>query len=364
MRFQPAIAVLALTVLLAAQVVAQESRESRPASRGTADSRAASLRDLVEAGRTVVDLLKGEGSWGAADRLRQEGFALLKGGRDDEALTCFERLGKEFPQTRTSSMMLVVHVHVKHENFDAAVEFVENFLAGSAEDEDARNFGYLTLAGLHERRGDWTKALEAAEKSKPLDEGWDFYGEVARQLRIARCRFHLGEIDAALKLLEEALAKGQVARFWASVMSEVATTYAEYSGRSGRLLSAQKFAATLPPERRTLVLDSIKVVEAWLSKQPAVVMKVVAQLTLDDEQIRAAARLLIGLGPDAVGLLARGIETADVTAIRLAGASGRRELLAPLDKRYAAAGPDMDAVVTAIQNLESVESRPASRPAK
>jgi hypothetical protein len=70
------------------------------------------------------------------------------------------------------------------------------------------------------------------------------------------------------------------------------------------------------------------------------------------------------LGPDAIGLLARGIEAADVSAIRLAGASGRRELLTTLEKRYAAAGPDIDAVIKAIQSLQSVESRPASRPTK
>jgi tetratricopeptide (TPR) repeat protein len=367
-----AVAVMILTGLLSGQ----DSRESRPASRPAAESRQASLRDVVDAGRDLLDRLKGEGAWRAADRIVQEGFAAQREGRHDDAVRCFERVGKEFPKTHTTiSWMLMVSVHVDRNDLDAAVAVVENALEAAVENDD-RSFAYSYLGTLHERRGDWRKALDATEKWHPLESD---IAEICgtetvanRQFRIARCRFHLGEIDAALKLLESLLSDGisdvpdedPIAAARQSLTSEVGATYAEYSGRSGRIAGAKSFAATLRPRRRTLVLDSLKVVEAWLSKDPAAVLKVVSEAKLDDEQLSAAGRLMVELGRPAIEHLVRKIEAADVTAIRVAGVSGHRELLAPLEKRHEAAGTDIDDVIKAIQSLECIESRPASRPAK
>lgn len=363
-----------IAVLLALMVVfglAQESRpESRSASQPVAQSRpAASLRDLVDVGQDIVDALKGDRSraFRAADRVVQEGFALHKEGRDDEALKCFERLGKEFPETHTTiSWMLVVSVHQDRGDLDAAVQVVEHALAESGDDDYKKNLAYIYLGMLQERRGDWRKALEATEKVKPL-EADDYLGN-ERQFRIVRCRFHLGEVDAALKLMETCLrtagaADGPYAELNRMGNAEMAAIYAEYSGRSGRLAEARKFAATLPVDRRTLVLDSVKVVEAWLTKDAAAVLKVVAETNLDEQQIRAAGRLLGELGPPAIELLTPRIAAGDPTSIKLAGASGRRELLEPLQKR-SAIDPDSEAVAYAIQTLEAAASRPASRRTK
>jgi tetratricopeptide (TPR) repeat protein len=277
-----AVAVTILTGLLPGQ----DSRESRPASRRVAESRPASIGELVEAGTDLLARLKGEGSWRAANRIVQDGFAARKAGRHADAINLFERVGREFPDTHTTiSWMLVASEHSDQGDLDTAVSVVERALSAASDDAD-RNYAYQYLAILHEKRGDWRRALDAIEKSELLEGlvAEVFATSAHRQLTIARLRFHLGEIDTALRLLEAILRSGVsdgatedlVVRARQALTSEVATTYAEYSGRSARLADSRTFAATLPPERRALVLDSIKVVEAWLSKQPAAVMKVVA----------------------------------------------------------------------------------------
>jgi tetratricopeptide (TPR) repeat protein len=371
-RFLFALVATMLTPLL----VSQESRESRPTTRPSGESRPAWLGDLVAAGMDLLGQWKSEASWRAADRVVQEGFAAKREGRHDDAVRLFERVGREFPDSHTTiSWMLIVSVHQDRDDLDAAVRVIENALAAAVDDDD-RSYALHCLATIHERRGDWLKALQAAEKWKPL-EGTiaELFGTATaahRQFRIARCRFHLGEIDTALKLLEailvggiyDGVAEDLVVRARQRLASQVAATYAEYSGRSGKLAEARNFATRLGPQHRVLVLDSIRVVEAWLSKDPAAIMKIVAESKLTDEQVEAAGKLVADLGPQAINLLSRRIEAADVSAIRLAGSSGRRELLAPLEKRYEAAGPDNQAVIDAIQNLEAVTSRPSSRPKK
>jgi tetratricopeptide (TPR) repeat protein len=343
---------ICVAALLSA-VVAQESRSS-------AHSRPSVFSKLVASGRGMLGIESADDA--AANEVMQRGFEHKTAGRHDQALECFARLGRDWPETYGGlAWQLVVATHVDRGDFDAAVTTAEAVLDGEA-DEDRRNLVVLTLATVHERRGDWRKALEAAERGKPLEDPWSFFSPMARDVVRARCRFHLGEVDVALKLLEKNLETGRVSDTWRCVVSDTAAAYAEFAGRSGRIAAARTFAAKLPSERRDLVLGSLRAVEAWIAKDPAALMRSVGEGRFDASQTQAATRLLIELGPPALKALAGGVAAGDVVAIRLAGASGRIELLPALEERRRIAASDAAEALEAIDNLQYAASRPASRP--
>src|SRR5688572_9971482 len=85
-----------------------------------------------------------------------------------------------------------------------------------------------------------------------------------------------------------------------------------------RIAVARAFAATLPLSVKTLVLDSVRIVEAWLAKDPAAIARVAAEKGLDSIQLDGAGRLIGELGDGGIAFLARGIEARDVNVVRLA----------------------------------------------
>lgn len=337
---------------------AQESRsESRVATRPTDESRPGSPGDLVD-----------------ADRVVEEGIDLQRQGRFDEALQCFARLGREFPDThRTTSCLLMVQLHERRGDIDAAIEVIDRDLSKAGSEAEPAESVYGELGRLLERRGDWAKALEAWKRATPCEDSnrWDRESGLSfdQELGIARCEFHLGHVESTLKRLEGCLRRVRTIdggveawlRRWEA--SRIAFAYAEYSGRSGRIATARPFAATLPPSLRALVLNSIRIVEAWLTKDPAAVARVAAE-NIVDPFLEGAGRLIGELGDDGIAFLARGIEAGDTNVVLLAGRSRRRELLPALEKRSSAEGEDYGAVTDAIARIEFATTRPASRPGR
>jgi tetratricopeptide (TPR) repeat protein len=365
----------AFTIVLAAAILgAQESRPaSRPASRPVAESRPRSLRDLADLGGDLVDAVKGDGGWGKVNRLSREGFELQQQGRIDEALACFERIAEEVPDARTISWLMIVSVHLDRGDVDAAVDAVERDLAAPGGDAEDHMYAYRSLAEFEERRGNFAKALDAWKQASPVEGAEmiaDSYGEAyAQEFGIARCEFRLGRVDAALRRFEAGLKKlnglgkdDPYEEIHRGEASKMAFLYVEDAGRAGRIAEAKTFAATLTAEVRGLVLDAIRIVDAWLTRDPAVLAKVLAGMKPDGEQVEGAGRLMGELGAGGIAWLARGIETGDPMAIRMAATSGRRELLPALDKRAAAAGPDAETLDEAIRQLDAATTRPASRP--
>jgi tetratricopeptide (TPR) repeat protein len=376
-RIHPVRCVLSLILALAA-LHGQDSRASRPVaeSRTAAESRAAASKTPVGNSGGVEDLAgflrlaAAKASGDESSLLIEEGLKAREAGQDGKALAAFARLGREHPEWAGFSMMFEVQIHVDNGDLDQAVDSVHDYLQSGAADA---NFAYSTLAGLEERRGNWAGALAAWEKlvHGPDDPFYWFTGPVATKIKIAKCRFHLGQVDAALELLEGALkADGAfVAGHDDAPLPgmSAAAMYAELAARSGKIGRARKFVAELPRDRRSFCTPCIRVAEAWLAKDSRAIVAIHAAQQLESDELSMAGRFLGELGEPAIHLLAERIEAGDASAIELAGASERAELIAPLEKRAQSAGASAEAQIALAQLRWSVEhptSRPASRPAK
>lgn len=299
-------------IFLAALAGAQESRpESRPSSRPAAESRAISLRDVVDGARGVLARLSGEAAgYERSARISGEAMALQRSGRPHEAVALLEKArgqvrGGELPPGEFLFVLGIVSIHFEQGDYEAAVQVAEDFARTATDEEDLINV-WTVVAITNERVGNWKRAADAWERVSPERAIW---GQIGRLLRLARCRFELGEVEAALGLLERCLKNETVAvplyEAGPSLVPEVAWAYAEYAARSSHRERATAFARSLPPDVRAACFDCFKVVDAWIAKDPAAFVDAVARSQFDSKALSDRGVLLASLGEPALDLSGR-----------------------------------------------------------
>jgi hypothetical protein len=357
-------------VVLAPVLAAQESRpESRAESRPAADSRKTSLKDLGEVGGDIVAALQGRTRQRAASKLLREAFDHMNAERLDEALESFDRLRTDFAEThRTAAWTMMVMIHERRGDVDSAIDLVEHEMGRTDGESASPEFFHSSLARLFELKKDWVRALEAWKQAPPLEGAERLSLQFSQEEGIARCEFNLGRVESSLKRLETCLSKIVEAEEWTQENESwwrrmqawrIAFTYAEFSGRSGRIATARSFAKTLPAALQADLVQIIGIVDRWLAKDAAGILKMVADLKFVEFQIGGPGRLVGELGEPGVTVLRRGIEAGDPFAIRLAAWAARTELLPSLR----GLGPDHEGAKQAIAEIEYLTTRPASRPA-
>jgi hypothetical protein len=363
----------AAVVFVAALAGAQESRpESRPCSRPAAESRVISLGDVVDSARGLLARLSGEAAgYERGVRISGEAMALQRSGRPHEAIALLEAArsqvrGGVLPPGEFLFVLGIVSVHFEESDYEAAVEVAEDFGRTATDEEDQKNV-WTVVAITNERVGNWNRAADAWERVSPERAVW---GPIGRLLKLARCRFELGQVEVSLGLVEHCLKDETVAipRYegGSSHAPEAAWAYAEYAARSGHRGRAIAFVRSLPPDVRAACFDCFTVVDAWIARDPAAFVDAVARSRFDSKALSDRGILLATLGEPALDLLRARIAGGHVVAIELAGESRRPELLPALEARDqsdAATEAERQALAIAIYNLERVRPAPTSRQA-
>jgi tetratricopeptide (TPR) repeat protein len=193
---------------------------------------------------------------------------------------------------------------------------------------------------IHERRGQWEKALASYEAWKESLSGaqWScgnaaLSAQFDYQCGVARCHFGMGQVD---KALEEMWTSGSVTR------------YLDLCLKANRLSDARAKADRLPKDsNRERFLAFVEMAELFSAKDIEGLFRAAGRTARGpgflEDPILFAGTLMGRLGPTAVDFLTPPILRGDDQAIEIACSTGLKGLMKPLrQRRYSSVEHDLN----------------------
>jgi tetratricopeptide (TPR) repeat protein len=220
----------------------------------------------------------------------------------------------------------------RHGKLDEALKMA-NVRLGLAEGEKSLYLAHRLLGEIYEAKKEWKTALEHYLVPPPGMKCGTCEDAVIPlwKLRIARCRFHTGDVDGALADLWSLMTRDERD---GGPFTSAGQEFCEYAARSGKLEYARKKIATLAAEQKGRIDEWLAVATAFAAEDPKKMLAVIENPKqwhpIDSQWL---APLFLDLGEPGVAALIEGIRRGSDPALVVATDTKNEKLLKAIEKR-------------------------------
>jgi hypothetical protein len=220
----------------------------------------------------------------------------------------------------------------RHGKLDEALRMA-NVRLRMADGEKSLYLAHKLLGEIYEAKKEWKTALEHHLVPPPPTKCGTCEDAVVSlwKMRIARCRFHTGDVDGALADLWSLMTRDEKR---GGPFTSAGQEFCEYAARSGKLGFAAKKIATLTAEQKGRIDEWLKVAASFAAKDPKKMLEIVeSPKEWHPIDSRWLAPLFLDLGEEGIAALIEGIRRGSDPALVIATDTKSQALLNAIETR-------------------------------